>query len=358
MGLVEYYIYATNDCNLNCSFCSNQQKRAGTSGQCSAEEIAGFVLRDIEIEDHKNNSIVFYGGEPMLNQAFLKDFIKKTENNNLTFLSFTNGTLLDSIDPFLLEKLSVLLVSVDGEHRLHDKFRGAGTFERLIRNVFAVRSRFGGKTVARLCFTPGYSLYSSVLGVVNWFDNVYWQIENSPSALTNPSECLSGYSKDLDLLINYWIDHLKDGIMKNIIPFQAVVSSILLERKSHSFRCGAGSRLMAIDTSGNCFVCDDLIGGQEFRIGDVRNGVNRGALRQFSQNISCSGCGIKEICGGRCLRAWRKFPEKTAFYCSTTNTLVSKLKERIPEIKELIEAEIISGHDLDNPISRFTEEIP
>lgn len=315
-------------------------------------------MQDMKKEKHPKNGVVFYGGEPLLNQEFIKDVIRKTKFGKLEYLSFTNGTMLDNIDPFLLKKLDALFISIDGEHRVHDKFRGPGTFEKIIQNMFAVKNRFEGKTIARLCHIPGNSIYSSVLGVVNWFDNVHWQIENSPSTITNPKDCLSSYSDDLDLLIGYWTNHLHEGIVKKIIPFQAIVSSLLFEKENHSFRCGAGSKTVAIDTGGECFICDDLIGREKFHIGSVQQGINHEKLRACGKNIFCNGCKIRKICGGRCLRAWQEFPKKMQFYCSTTKMLANKLKEKIPEIKELIKEGIISKQELDNSLAEFTEAIP
>jgi len=355
---MEYYIYITKECNLNCSYCSNMPRRKNKSNTKSLREIADFILGDIKKEGHQNNNVVFYGGEPLLNQKFIKDFIKKTKGNDLTYLSFTNGTMLDRIDSYLLNELNALCVSIDGEHRIHDKFRGRGTYEKIIENMYKIRSKFKGQTIARLCFVPGSSIYSSVLSVVNWFDHVHWQIENNANKHENLDECLNDYSRDLDLLIAFWVNHLKEGIMKNIIPFQAITSSILFKRKCNNFRCGAGSKLMAIDTDGKCFVCDDLIGTKRFCVGDIWGGVNHGKIKEIGRNVFCRQCKIINICGGRCFRAWEEFPEKIPFYCTATNLLVNKLKKRVPEIKELIGKGIISKKELKNPVIEFTEQIP
>jgi uncharacterized protein len=322
------------------------------------EEMTGFVLSDLKKENHANNAVIFYGGEPLLNQEFMKEFIQKTSGNELEFVSFTNGTLLDKIDPFLLEKLSILFVSIDGEHRIHDQFRGKGTFEKIIHNVFAVRNRFAGKTVARLCLVPGNSLFSSVLGVINWFDAVHWQIENSSAPIPNPEECLSIYSHDLDCLIEYWMDHLREGIVKNILPFQAIASTILCNKKHVGFRCGAGSKLVAINTSGECFSCDDLVGKKEFFLGTIQEGIDHQKLVSCGQNVFCANCEIRKICGGRCLRSWHEFPEKNGFYCSATKLLVDKVSNQIPEIRELLANNTISLEQLDNALVSFTEAIP
>ncbi|MFH1588117.1 MAG: radical SAM protein [Candidatus Diapherotrites archaeon] len=355
---MEYYLYITENCNLECTFCCNKQKREGNSNSKSPAEIASFIKQDMKKSGHEKNNVVFYGGEPLLNQKFMKELIQETKNSGLSYVSFTNGTLLGSMDEFLLNNLDALLVSIDGEERIHDKCRGKGTQKKIIENLFKTRSRFNGKTIARMCFTPDSSIYSSVLSVINWFDNVYWQIENSSIKIINEKECLENYSEALGQLIGFWMNHLREGIMKNIIPFQAVTSSILFNRKHSGFRCGAGSNLIAVDINGNCSVCDDLIKEEKFCVGNIFEGINHKKMNETVKNTFCGECEIKNICGGRCFRQWVNFPEKSSFYCNATKLLVNKLNEKIPEINGLIEKGIISKKEFDNPAIQFTEGIP
>ncbi len=355
---MEYFIYTTKDCNLNCTFCSNAQKRKSMAKAPNAKQTADFVLRDSMERKNADNTVVFFGGEPLLNQKFMLDFVKQANGKKLRYIAYTNGTLLDKLCRPLLDRLDVLFVSIDGNHCAQDTQRGKGTFEKIIRNMYKIRSSFAGQTVARLCFLPEYSIYSSVLGVVNWFDHVHWQIENPLSEKNNSQEWLEKYSGDLDLLIEFWISHLQKGIVKNIIPFQAISHSIISNEIQQGFRCGAGKSIMAISTSGKCFVCDDLVEREEFHIGDIQQGINNKKMHNLAVNTFCSECNIQHLCGGRCLRAWREFKHQTRYYCRATKMLVEKIQKQAPLIKELLENKTIPQQALKNPLSKFTEQIP
>jgi organic radical activating enzyme len=48
-----------------------------------------------------SETLIFYGGEPLLNQEFIKRLIEDTRGNGLRYLLHTNGSLLNQIDRFV-----------------------------------------------------------------------------------------------------------------------------------------------------------------------------------------------------------------------------------------------------------------
>lgn len=89
------YIEITNQCNLNCSFCSKSTRKPKTM---SIEEFE-HVLK--EIKDKTNYIYLHVKGEPLLHPQLI-DFLKLAEQYNLKVNLTTNGTLF----PTLVEKLS------------------------------------------------------------------------------------------------------------------------------------------------------------------------------------------------------------------------------------------------------------
>lgn len=340
---MEYYIYVTHDCNLRCLYCSNAQVRT-KSVDINTDAVANLVSKDDDA------TVVFYGGEPLLNQTCIKELIHKTPKAK--HILHTNGTLLDRADDFILKKSDYIFISIDGEHRLHDRMRGKGTFQKIVDNLYAVRHKFKGKTLARLTIGPQSNVYSAAVGVVNWFDNVHWQLENGPFGIT-PSFLLR-YREDLKNLADFWTRHLENGIVKNIIPFQTVANSLVLGNRATGFRCGCGSRLVAVDTDGNCYSCDDLIRHEKYKIGNCTDGIKLNPIK----SEECNTCSIFSICGGRCFMAKEKWADKSNSYCYATHALVNAISTKREQLKKLIENKIIPAEAFANPAAILTEGIP
>lgn len=356
---MEYYVQVTDECNLRCSYCFQKNVNLKSGKPKTAAEISQGILKDVKKTGDTKNAVVFYGGEPLIKQQFIKEFMQNFSWPETKFILQTNGVLLDSIDPFILDGLDYLLVSFDGEHRLHDQHRSQ-TFEKILKNIFQIRQTFKGKTMARITLKiPEGSAFRAVLETINLFDSVFWQLENKPKINESQQKnFLEKYERDLDLLVDYWFDHLKAGIMKNIIPFQAITASFLLNEKHYAPRCGCGSFLVHVDLDGQCYPCDELARRKELCLGSIENGINHEKKRFGWPNIkNCWNCEIKFICGGRCLKAHLDFPEETnKFYCQTTKMLVKKVEEKMPDIKKLVEKNI-------NPLEKFKkyhycEELP
>jgi uncharacterized protein len=197
--------------------------------------------------------------------------------------------------------------------------------------------------------------------VSNHFGHVFWQLENSSDQFEGMDEFKRDYCKELSMLADFWMMHLRDGNVINLIPFQSMAQSILTDRPERLLRCGAsGNSLIYIDTNGMCYVCDKLIGKDEFSIGNIKNGISQTPRFIHTElNSQCRICNERFLCGGRCLAQLLYYPKrKFDFYCETTRMLIDTVKKLIPEIKILLEEKIINEEAISNPIEECTEQIP
>jgi putative peptide-modifying radical SAM enzyme len=317
------------------------------------EETANFVLKNCR--NHRENIVVFYGGEPLLNQNWIKRFIELTQENKIWYVLQTNGILLNKIDEFILKKLDYLHLSIDGYPEVHDEFRGAGTYEKVLRNYLQIRKRFDGVTLARMTATFPMEIERAVLNLINKFDYIYWQLENSPK-LENLENFKRDYERGLDLLTNYWVENLEKGVVKGIVPFQIVLASLLGFGKTKGFRCGVGRELVVIDVDGTCYLCDELM-EEGYKIGSIKEGF-KFPTRLTNNNYQsfCMGCEFLPICGGNCFKASLKYSKKFRFYCEITKLLIQKLREKLPRIEELLSKGIIEKEAFE--VDCYVEEIP
>ena len=73
------------------------------------------------------------------------------------------------------------------------------------------------------------------------------------------------------------------------------------------FNCGAGVGVISVDTAGNYYPCSKFIGMEQWRIGNVRSGLDENKVREiWSRYITavhrtCSKCWAYPICHGPCI---------------------------------------------------------
>lgn len=300
-------------------------------------DVADFIIRQSHLNTKANN-IVFYGGEPLLSQNKILEVINALPPNTFKYSLYTNGLLLDQIDDEILCNLSYLIISIDGDKNKNDKFRGKGTFGKVLENIAQIGPNFKGETVARLTVRLETSIYNSLTPIIDRFDHYFWQHESSET-LIGLESFQKQYSDDLDKLILLWLDKMKNGKIINFIPFQSITSSLYFREKVSSLRCGCGKSYIFIDTDGNCYTCDELVDYDQFHIGNINNNINFSDEHLYRNTINdCHNCESLNICGGRCIAAYIKYPEeKFRFYCSVTKLLINKILKY--------------GNDINNEIS-------
>ncbi len=357
-----YYIYVTKDCNLKCDYCSgidiNKNRTVCRTKPADVKAIADFIIKDSYDEDLHicNANIYFYGGEPLLNQNTIKEIISLTRDKGLTYISYTNGTMIQKIDKQLLNDLNYLFVSIDGTKESHDKHRGRGTFDQIMQTYSRMRPEFKGKTLARITITPDNHLFHAVTQVAEKFDYVYWQLQHNTNTKDIP-EFQKRYLSELNKLLDYWMRKIAEGKVLNLIPFQIVAGNILFNNEQEYFQCGCGSSLIIIDLDGTCYLCDEMM-SHEYRMGDIRNGVTFPGFKNGQLSRKCRDCEIRSICGGRCARMHLMFPEEAIdFYCNCTKSLYDGILKRIPEIERLISLNVLRKEDVPDKMD-FVENIP
>ena len=125
----------TSKCNLHCAGCYSRCNHATTDTEPVAQltdEEWGAVFT--EAEDLGISFILLAGGEPMIR----RDVIEAAgQRKNILFPIFTNGTFMDERYFALLDKCRNLVpvMSIEGGRELTDLRRGAGVYDRLVKNM-------------------------------------------------------------------------------------------------------------------------------------------------------------------------------------------------------------------------------
>lgn len=126
----------TNICNLHCSYCLRDDEALyQTRARFFSIDLLRHVLRDAR-EAAGVSHISFTGGEPTLHPHFA-EILETVGGEGMRASFVTNGWHFDRVWPALdahRSAVSQVSFSVDGATReAHDRWRGAGSFDRVIR---------------------------------------------------------------------------------------------------------------------------------------------------------------------------------------------------------------------------------
>ncbi len=132
----------TSKCNLNCRHCIN---RASGSSQSRPEPVMTYE-KIVDVIDAMGEggtkAINIFGGEPLCHPDFRR-IIERINKYPISISLNTNGTLIDVEMARWLKahKITSTVVSFDGSTpEIMERMRGAGTFERCIKGIRALRN--------------------------------------------------------------------------------------------------------------------------------------------------------------------------------------------------------------------------
>lgn len=135
-GSCRLTVELTNRCNLQCSYCVRDDEALhALPAQFLDVDLLSRIARDAR-DAMGIEHVAFTGGEPTLHPRF-GDVLACVGDLSLSCSFVTNGWLFDRVWPSILEHRSTVThvsFSLDGATReSHDRWRGAGSFDRVIR---------------------------------------------------------------------------------------------------------------------------------------------------------------------------------------------------------------------------------
>ena len=373
---MNFFITLTTACDLQCRYCYGEccddfdnpddaldidyfiPQKVGYS----TEALKTFLARD------KDPTVIFYGGEPLLNMETMYEMMDELPAKR--FMLHTNGTQLHKVKTDYLNRLHTISISIDGDERLNDYYRGQGIYKKITGNARLVRDHgFKGEIIARMTVQEETEIYSQVLHLLNnpdfSFDSVHWQLnalfwKNDYKRRDFARWAHESYDPGVQSLIVEWVRKMREeGKVLRLYPLMSVTRSLLLNEPT-LLRCGAGCAEYNIQTDGKISPCPVMAGMKDFYNGDIETSDPM-HLTQTLIGRACTGCDVLDICGGRCLYAniTMKWGEKGhEEVCSTVKSMVRGLQHSLPEIQALIDSGRISMKDFEHTKFNSCEIIP
>lgn len=300
---------------------------------------------------HSDDRLIFYGGEPLVMVDKIKEII---DGVNCKFGIQTNGILLGRLPIKYMKKIDKMLVSLDGNSVRTDENRGSGIYKIVLNNLKNLRKNgYNGEVVVRMTLTKP-DIFEQVMNLVpliddGTVDSVHWQIDAGFYKFDfdkeNFSKFVEEYNKEIDKLINWWVEKIRLGKVYKFYPFIGVFNRLAGYDDETRLPCGSGYENFTINTSGKLSACPIMNSVKNFYCGSVEEGIDNEI--QITDE-KCLNCPEFKICGSRCLysRNAKLWPnEGDDLICETIKHLINSIKENVPEIKELIKKDIVKKED-------------
>jgi putative peptide-modifying radical SAM enzyme len=350
-----FHLILTGECNSRCLYCFGEAiddfdfDASDFNIEYSLPKKIGFDLKRLDAFCKKDSDCVltFYGGEPLLCIEEIRNIIDNLKVRR--FMIQTNGLLLDKLEPHYVNRLHTILVSIDGDERLTDFYRGKGTFTKLVHNLCLIRkNRFNGELIARMTVMEQTDIYEQVTWLLDndqfSFSSIHWQLnagfwKNDFARRDFKRWSEQSYNPGIRKLVRFWAETIEnDGVVLRLYPILGIAQSLLQGDESH-LRCGAGWTNYAIQTDGHIIPCPTMWGMRDYYLGHIRN-ADPLKLKKVYVGKPCSQCEIFSICGGRCLYAnimkrWN--PDAYKLVCGTVKNLIASVTEEMPRIRKLVE---------------------
>jgi uncharacterized protein len=307
------------ECNMKCIYCYGGNGEYGNKGYMS-EKVAKHSV-DWLLENSfetKDLSIVFFGGEPLLNFPLIKKVVAyalvrtQSEGKRIHFSITTNGSLLNSwINHFLNEYNFNVTISFDGTEALQNKNRplsnGKNSYSTIRPRVEKFLKSRNGRATGRTTLTTGFGRIEDIRKKLASLG--FRKIEYIPVSFRNDAEFKlnpkdhESLLKDLENQADTMIDSLKD---RNPLLETKLVNMVkaLMVGNTHNYFCGAGRSLVGISSSGEIYPCHRFVGDSRLRFGSIKDHDLVGR-EQFIRGIQkksheCRICWARNLCGGGC----------------------------------------------------------
>ena len=241
--------------------------------------------------------------------------VEKERGKNFRFTLTTNGMLIDDdVIDFANREMSNVVLSLDGRKEIHDRERvdyaGNGSYDRIVPKFQKlVESRGGKDYYMRGTFThanPDFTkdvFHMTDLGFKELSMEPVVSAPDDPAALT--PEDLEIVKEQYEILAKEMIKRNKEGNGFTFYHYMIDLTAgpCIYKRISG---CGSGTEYMAVTPWGDLYPCHQFVGEEEYKLGDIWNGVTNNNLREEFRSCNayarpeCKDCWAKLYCSGGC----------------------------------------------------------
>lgn len=310
------YLHVQMSCNYSCSYCIVKESMDSAVANIEAQmtrKTAREALNKFEevasASGAKKRSIVFYGGEPLLNFKLIQYVIEYAKNLGMDykFSIISNGSLVtDRVARYLKEQNVHVAISIDGTKNSHNTKRvdhsGNGTYEATIDGVNHLKVNGIIPSVSNTlhsdnvgCLEESLRHLSEEIGVNRIGINIAHGVNAEEFDFAKATSVL------LDIFDRQGLFGLQEQRLKTKID-------AFINNKPILKHCSAYGNKMVVTPDGAIGPCHSFINTKYFSM-NVKNSsrdiINSEAFKSFSSrsilhNDTCMKCPAITMCGGGC----------------------------------------------------------
>jgi len=314
----------SQSCNMGCSYCYAGQGEFGTGAASSMNVEMALKAIDLLLKDKVSGDKVqlsFLGGEPLMNRAGIRMATAYAASQGAAkgvevgFSITSNGTLIRQEDASFFEEYGfAVTISLDGLQEEHDRIRtlknGRGTYDQIMENIaplLAMQRRM--QVSARVTVTPMNVCLTEALDT--FIEMGFHSVGFSP-LLRADNGANEMSADDLEHLLAEMIAcglQFENAVLNgNRYPFLNMVNAYkeIAKGTHRPYPCGAGAGYLGVAANGELAACHRFVNDKRAGMGHVDKGVDSKlqqawlSERHVHQQVPCSGCWARYLCGGGC----------------------------------------------------------
>lgn len=316
-------LHIAHDCNLRCEYCFASQGDFSGDRLLMSVEVGKKAL-DFLIKNSGNRvnlEVDFFGGEPMMNFDVVKELVRygrqieSEHNKKFRFTITTNGLLLNEDNmKFIDDNMDNVVLSLDGRKEVNDGMRptisGEGSFDIIVPKFLDFVKLRGNKSYyVRGTFTSKNLDFSKDVLKLNeiGFDSI-----SVEPVVASPQHDYALLEEHLEKILTEYEELSKEyiRIKQEGKGFDFFHFMIDLNQGPCFIKkvvgCGAGVEYLAVTPEGDLYPCHQFVGDEDFKMGDVYQGVTSDELVLKFKNANvyskdeCKDCWAKFYCSGGC----------------------------------------------------------
>ncbi len=277
ISITQAYLHVTQKCNLKCTYCYNSHN-LNTTPELNTDQLKYIINK---LKEVGTKSIIITGGEPLLRKDIVElcAYIKKLK---MHVELLTNGSFLNDKKE-ILKYVDVMIISVDPGNESYNKRIGLNKSD-LYSTIKEIPEIHKEKIAIRSVITKGCESL----------------LDDMKNYVTNELSCEFMY---VPFLPN----------CRNDLKYLPDYDKVLGYDKDCAYkpsRCGACYRIIAINSNGDIYPCQNLI-KEEFFICNILDSnwlekLESSPITDTFRKLNvlkiqkCSVCDIKYLCGGGC----------------------------------------------------------
>lgn len=323
-------LMVAQSCNMRCEYCYGSEGQYGEPGMMSRE--TAFRAIDwyrAEREAHTDDpllekpSVVFFGGEPLLNLPLIRACIEKCEEiwgkHQVSFAITTNLTIMtEDVLDFFIEHDVQLIISFDGTREYQRRRAmqdGSDSYDLTVEKINMVLRKLPNtpgratiylgddrEAVAHGFEALGFRDYqiNAVSGNIRKGkarDDLFFEYRNHTNARTRDvCDLVEGVrARDLASVREAMRDTAFLRWVRAVLQTRAPREKIIA--------CGSGRTMVAVSVKGDFYPCHRFVGQPEYRLGSLDEGLDRwlNTSHQILCNPKCQKCAVRYACGHPCM---------------------------------------------------------